>query len=134
MAENILDILTKVDRPRFTIDGTSYEMRHPNELSMAEFHVLGKMGVELESFGELIKSDADEALDKMQSVVDELLDMVTPNLRKDVRTKLNPFHVQKILEAFMGLSRIGPKPDEPQPLNKPSPDSPGSTEGAQKAG
>ncbi len=41
-ANNILDILTKVERPTFTIDGNAYELRHPNELSMAEFHVLSK--------------------------------------------------------------------------------------------
>ncbi len=110
-ANNILDIFTKVERPTFTIDGKSYEMRDPGELSMAEFHVLSKTGSELIAFGEQYSTDPEAAFDSIAKCMDDLLDMVTPDLPADVREKLNPFHLQKILEAFTGLSRIEPKPD-----------------------
>ena len=118
-AENILDILTKVERPTFTIDGAKYEMRDPGELSMAEFHVLSKTGSELIAFGEQYSTDPEGAFKAISKSMDELLDMVTPDLPAKVRAQLNPFHVQKILDAFIGLSRIEPKPEE-QPVPKKS--------------
>ncbi len=127
MAENnILDIVTKVDRPTFTIDGSAHELRHPNELSMAEFHVLSKKGSELIAFGEQYSADPESAFDAISKCINELLDMVTPELPIAIRDKLNPFHVQQILEAFIGLSRIEPKPDaqpQPQKLSQGSSDS-----------
>ena len=134
MAENILDILTKVDRPHFTIDGKSYEMCHPNELSMMEFHTLSKKGVELISFAEQYKSDPDGAFESITKCMNELLDMVAPGLPAEARKKLNPFHVQQILEAFIGLSRIEPQPGGPQRQQKSSQDLSGSTAAAQKTG
>ncbi len=118
-ANNILDILTKVERPTFTIDGEKYEMRDPGELSMTEFHVLSKTGSELIAFGEQYSTDPEGAFDSISKCMDELLDMVTPDLPAKVRAQLNPFHVQKILDAFIGLSRIEPKPEE-QPATKKS--------------
>ena len=134
MAENLLDILTKVDRPTFTIDGERYEMRHPNELSMSEFHTLSKMGGALITFGDQFSDSPEESFDEIRKVIEELLDMVTPDLPKKIREALNPFHVMKILEAFIGLSRIEPKPDEPQPPKKSSQDSQDSTAAAPKTG
>ncbi len=134
MAENILDILTKVDRPTFTIDGESYPMCHPNELSMTDFHILSKKGVELIAFADQYKSDPDGAFESIKKCMNELLDMVAPDLPLKARTKLNPFHVQQILEAFIGLSRIEPKPDA-QPLPEKSlQDSSDSTADARKTG
>ncbi len=133
-ADNILDILTKVDRPRFTIDGESYEMRHPNELGMMEFHALSKKGVELIAFADQYKSDPDSAFESITKCMDELMDMVAPDLPAAAREKLNPFHVQQILEAFIGLSRIEPKPDA-QPLPEKSlQDSSDSTADVRKTG
>ena len=134
MAENILDILTKVERPTFTIDGESYEMRDPGELSMAEFHVLSKTGSELIAFGEQYSTDPDGAFKAISKSMDELLDMVTPDLPADVRDKLNPFHVQKILDAFIGLSRIEPKPEEQPAPKKSSRASRDSTAARRKTG
>ena len=133
-AENILDILTKVDRPRFTIDGTSHEMRHPNELSMTEFHLLSTMGSELIKLSDQYKADPEGAFKAIRRCMGELLQMVAPDLPAEAREKLNPFHVQKILEAFIGLSRTEPKPDE-QPLQpKSSQDSSDSTAADRKTG
>lgn len=134
MAENILDILTKTYRPTFTIDGEHYPMCHPNELSMTEFHTLSKKGVELISFAEAYKSDPDGAFKSIQKCMNELLDMVTPDLPTEVRAKLNPFHVQQILEAFIGLSRIEPKPDAQRQPPKSSQDSSDSTAALPKTG
>ena len=57
-----------------------------------------------------------------------------PDLPAEAREKLNPFHVQQILEAFIGLSRIEPKPDAQQPQPKLSPDSSDSTAADRKTG
>ena len=134
MAENILDILTKVDRPRFTIDGESYEMRSPDELSMTEFHTLSKKGSELIAFGEQYTSDPEGAFKAIQICIDELLDLVTPDLPADVRDKLNPFHVQQIIDSFIGLSRIEPKPEEQPAPKKSSRGSRASTAVSRKTG
>ena len=133
-AENILDILTKVDRPRFTIDGESYEMRDPGELSMAEFHLLSKMGSELIASGEQYQSDPEGAFDAIQKCINELLDLVTPDLPSEVREKLNPLHVQQILDSFIGLSRIEPKPGAKRSRKKSSRGSRGSTAASRKTG
>ena len=133
-ANNILDIFTKVDRPTFTIDGAAYEMRHPNELSMAEFHVLSKKGSELIAVGEQYSSDPEGAFDAIQTCMSELLDMVTPDLPPEVKDKLNPFHVQQILDSFIGLSRIEPKPDATRAQKKSSRDSAASTAASRKTG
>jgi len=133
-AENILDILTKVDRPTFTIDGEKYEMRDPGELSMEEFHLLSKTGSKLIIFGEQYKTDSEGAFEAISKCMDELLDMVTPDLPADVRDKLNPFHLQKILDAFIGLSRIEPKPEEQPAPKKPSRASRASTVARRKTG
>ena len=134
MAENILDILTKVDRPTFTIDGEKYEMRDPGELSMAEFHVLSKTGSKLIIFGEQYNTDPEGAFDAISKCMDDLLDMVTPDLPAKVRDQLNPFHVQKILDAFIGLSRIEPKPEEQPAPKKSSRASRASTAARRKTG
>ena len=134
MAENILDILTKVERPTFTIDGEKYELRDPGELSMAEFHVLSKKGSELINFGEQYTTDPDGAFDDITKCIDELLDLVTPDLPADVRKKLNPFHVQKILDAFIGRARIAPKPGEQLAPKKSSRASRASTAARRKTG
>ena len=135
MAEkNILDILTKVDRPHFTIDGKSYELRHPNELSMTEFHLLSSKGASLISFGEQYEKDPDTAFKAIQTCMDELLDIVTPDLPKGVRAILNPFHVQQILDSFIGLSRIKATPGERRNQKKSSRDSSDSTAEAPAAG
>ena len=135
MAENnILDIFTKVERPTFTIDGAAYEMRHPNELSMAEFHILSKKGSELIAFGEQYSSDPEGAFAGVGKCMGELLDLVTPDLPSEVRDQLNPFHVQQILDSFIGLSRIEPKPDAEHRSKKSSPGSPDSTAASRKTG
>ena len=134
MAENILDILTKVDRPTFTIDGEKYEMRDPGELSMEEFHVLSKTGSKLIVFGEQYSTDPEGAFEAISKCMDELLDMVTPDLPAKVRAQLNPFHVQKILDAFIGLSRIEPKPEEQPAPKKSSRGSRDSTAVSRKTG
>lgn len=134
MAENILDILTKVDRPHFTIDGKSYEMVHPNELSMTEFHVLLKLGNSFESWGKQYKSDPEAAVEAIQMCMDELLDMIAPDLPETVKKKLNPFHVQALLGAFTGLSRIEPKPGGPRNRKKSSRGSRASTAASRKTG
>ncbi len=121
MAENMLDILTKVDRPTFTIDGESYEMRHPNELSMTELHLLSSKGSTLVSLGKLYEEDPDEAFKSITDCMNELLDIVTPDLPKKVLEALNPFHVQQILDSFTGLSRIKPKPGGKRNRKKRSP-------------
>ena len=132
--ENLLDILTKVDRPTITIDGESCEMRHPNELSMTEFKLLANKGSSLISFGEQFEKDPDAAFEAIQECMNELLDIVTPDLPEAVREKLNPFHVQQILDAFIGLSRIEPKPDARQKPKKSSRASSGSTAVRRKTG
>ena len=134
MAENILDILTKVERPTFTIDGEKYEMRDPGELSMAEFHVLSKKGIELIAFAEQYTSDPDGSFNAIQICINELLDMVTPDLPADIRDKLNPDHVQQILDSFIGLSRIEPKPEEQPAPKKSSRGSRDSTAVSRKTG
>ncbi len=133
-ASNILDIFTKVDRPTFTLDGDSYEMRHPNELSMAEFHLLSKKGSELIAFGEAYSSDPEGAFNAISKCMDELLDLVTPDLPKAAREKLNPFHIQQILDSFIGLSRIEPKPDGQDLSKNSSPGLRGSTAATRKTG
>lgn len=127
MADNLLDILTRADRPKFTIDGKSYEIRHPNELSMAEFHQFYTHGDALVQAGEAYSKDPEGAFESIQKTMDALLDLVTPDLPAKVREKLNPSHVQQICEAFMGLVRIKPAPGERPNRKKSSRGSPAST-------
>lgn len=134
MADNILEILTAAARPTFTIDDDRYEMRHPNELSMTEFYELSKTGSVLIKFGEEFATDPEGSFEKIRKVINELLDTIAPDLPEKVRDELNPFHVMQILEAFIGLSRIAPKPEEQQAPTKSLPGSSDSTEAPRKTG
>ncbi|MCH8137178.1 MAG: hypothetical protein IIB77_14480 [Proteobacteria bacterium] len=124
---DILEILTKSARPTFTIDGKRYEMRHPNELSMTEFYDLSKTGSVLSELGDHFADDPEASFEKIHGVIKELLDTITPDLPQNIRDELNPFHVMKILEAFIGLSRITPQPDDEQAQAKSLQDSSDST-------
>lgn len=130
MAEDILDILTRAERPKFKIDGKRYEMLHPNELSMLDFRELGKRGAAMvaaaNSFEE---TDNDTVFDQMIDDMNAILDTVAPGLPKKVRDKLNPFHVQKIVQAFMRLVRAGGAPDGRRNRKKSSRGSAASTRG-----
>lgn len=131
---DILEILTKSARPTFTIDGKRYEMRHPNELSMTEFYELSKTGSTLSTFGEEFADDPEASFEKIHAVIKELLDMIAPDLPDEVGSELNPFHVMKILEAFIGLSRIEPIPDVLQAAEKLLQDSSDSTDARRSTG
>lgn len=135
MAEqNILEILTKSARPTFTIDGKPYEMRHPNELSMMEFYELSKTGSALSTFGEEFADDPEASFEKIREVIKELLDVITPDLPDDVGSELNPFHVMKILDAFIGLSQITPQLEDEQVPTKSLPDLSDSTAAVRSTG
>jgi len=123
MADNLLDIVTKVDRPTITIDDKPHEIKHPNELSMADFHVLSKYGASLINFGKQYEADPDAAFEKIKDCMAGILEMIMPDLPKDVRDILNSFMVQQILEVFISLSRIKRDQGEPPSPKKSSLDS-----------
>lgn len=134
MAGNLLDIVTKVDRPTITIDGTHYEMCHPNELSMKDFHLLMKRVGQLENLGNAYSADPEAAMEKIAPLMSDLVDQIVPGIPDEVRDKLNPYHVQQIAETFIGLSRIDAKPGERPNRKKSSRGSSASTAAARKAG
>lgn len=134
MADHLLDIVTKVSRPTIRIDGDDYELRHPDELSMKELQELAVTGARLEKHGLALESGDLRAVDSVAEDCAEILHRIMPDVPKDVVDKLGALHVQSIMQAFTGLSRVKAVAGDKQVPPKSSGDSSDSMEAPRKAG
>jgi len=109
MAENLLDIVTKVARPKIKIDGAAYELKHPKELSLVEQNRFNRMSQDLQKLGEAYRNDPEKTAGKLEKKNAEILVFLIPDLPEEVVAKLNVHHTFEVIQAFMGLTPGGAK-------------------------
>lgn len=94
----ILDLNTLIERPTIRIDGETYELRSPDELSVLDSHFFTVKGKEIEQLGEAEGSDADLA-----AVVDQVVPRMVIDLPDDVYDRLSGAAKLAIVDVFTGL-------------------------------
>lgn len=99
MAETpILELSTLIERPTIRIDGTLYELRAPDELSVMDGQYLTHAGKRIDALART--EDADEHLPML---LDEVIRRVTVDLPEEVLGKLKESQKLSICEVFTGL-------------------------------
>ena len=99
MADNVLNLsTTEFDRPTITIDGDTFEMRAPEELSIKRVRRMSEIA-------ESLKNTDDQDIDGVAAGVSDQLDMVMVDLPDDVKESLTLGQQAKILKAFTRLAK-----------------------------
>ncbi len=98
-ADPILDLSTLIaDRPPLRIDGTTYHLKSPDELTLAESHKFTKWGKELEALGK----DPDRTAE-LEALLKVVAAAALADVPPDVRQRLLPSHNVAIVEVFTVL-------------------------------
>jgi hypothetical protein len=119
MAEPILNLDTLVERPTIAINGEPYEMRTPGELSLLDFHWVGKQSAALEP---LFAQSEPLTLDQIGEIGENLgklcqFILLAP---EEVLKKLHVAHQLQVIQVFTGLLRgLRPTPAEANPAQAP---------------
>jgi hypothetical protein len=98
----LLTLDTLVERNTVVIDGKPYELRNPKELTLLEYHHIGRRSAELESMRATM-GDRDPAEAEVQAVTTALeelcrLVLIAP---AEVHARLLEQQKQAIIQAFM---------------------------------
>ena len=98
MTKNVLEISTITQRCSVKIDGQSYEIVSMDELSVVDYHRLGRKGLRIDFL--MGKADAsDEELAEVRAILDDLCRRVV--LAPDeVHAKLSDGHRLNLVRAF----------------------------------
>jgi len=105
MAETVLDLKTVVDRRIVRIDGTPYELKHPQELAVADYLRLGgKTDRVYQIERDAVEGKATEdQLVELMTVLDEIVGevLLAP---ADIIKRLQIAQELAILEVFIALN------------------------------
>ena len=99
----LLNLDTLTERYDVKVDGESYELRNPGELSLTTYHKLGKKGDELSA---LLEVPDNEFSDEQVEALDQTLDflcravLVAPD---EVHKKLKDLHKLQVIQTFNEL-------------------------------
>lgn len=94
MADQILNLsTTEFDRPKVVIDGESYEMRSPDELTV-------KMQLEIQSTVEAAEGRDEDDLEAGDETLSRQVGIVMVDLPGEITSALSPVQKAKILRAF----------------------------------
>ena len=102
--------LTKPQRKNFKFDGTPYEFRDRDELSLVQIHRMDKVA---SGFKQGISTD-DEAV-QQEAALDELLNLIIVD-GEDLIPALGYRHKQAILESFLARVLGRTVPTVPVPM------------------
>jgi hypothetical protein len=113
----LLDLDTLTERPFVLIDKVKYELRTPEELSVVEYHRLGKIGARLDAI-ENIKDPTEEDEQEFNALLNTLSGRVllAPN---EVKARLKSVQLVAVAVAFTrlrlttSLSPVGAKTEAP---------------------
>ncbi len=102
MAESVLKLSTLIERPTIIIDGESYEIMSPDELSVLDHHRLGSQGKRLDAL--MSKEYLDEEGEhKLSSLLRAISNFIMVGVPDDVRDKLSDAMRTEIAEVFTTL-------------------------------
>lgn len=104
MADALLNLDTLVERKIVKVDGKPYELRTPGELSLLEFHRIGKLGETLEPLFAQEDSLTLDQVGTLATALDELCRAVfiAP---PEVHAALREGHKLQIVNVFIELQR-----------------------------
>ena len=102
MADSVLKLSTLIDRPTIIIDGVSYEIMSPDELSVLDHHRLSSQGKALEALMNVESLD-DEGEKKLSSLLHNISNFIMVGVPDDIRSKLSDAMRTEISEVFTTL-------------------------------
>jgi len=104
MAEPILNLNTLVDRRVVRIDGKDYELIASGELSLLDYHRIGRQSGRVE---ELMTRSEDLSDAEVQELSRMLKDLCCLILRapEELHARLNDLHRLAVIQAFSNLQR-----------------------------
>lgn len=105
--EQLLDLDVLVERPRIRLNKVEYQLKHPDELSLVEYHLLGNKWKQFRAIVEKSEDETSEAdLNKAEQLVDEITRRVVMDAPEDVlaalthsqRMKIGTFFTRRLLQ------------------------------------
>lgn len=97
---HLLDLDTITDRPVIAIDGETYAIRSPGELSVVESHRFGRWGKRIE---ELADQDGDAAEAELDALVAKVCKAILVDVPDEVFGKLPGAQRWAIIDLFTAL-------------------------------
>lgn len=124
----LLDLSTQdFERSNIRIDGTLYALRSPHELRLPQVKRVNAVSSRLSKMQ--MDDDPEQAIDELDSALNEVLSILMVDLPDEVRDQLSFSHKTAILQAFSGLVAEEAAGD---PTSTPS-QSPGSNDSTEAA-
>lgn len=96
----LLDLSTLIERPVIRIDGVTYEILSPDEISIIDGHRLGMWGRRINVLAE---SDQTEGEAELEQLIDKVARKVAVGVPGAVYNALPGAHKQAIADVFTGL-------------------------------
>lgn len=99
-----VSIGTVLTRPTVIIDGVSYELRHPEELSVLQFHEIARNGRRIDALFEQDELSAEDQR-KLANILEATVraELIAGD---DVLAKLSPVHRLRIIRSYAALQRL----------------------------
>jgi hypothetical protein len=95
----ILDLSTLTDtRPPIRIDGVTYHLKSPEELTLAESQHFTSWGKELEALGA-----EPESIGELEMLVRRVASAAVADVPADVLAKLSTGQLMSVIQVFIGL-------------------------------
>ncbi len=102
--ESLLDLKTLIEQPTIKVDGSQYEILHPDQLGILDFQRLSTMAVRLNTLGKKSDTSDDEAAE-LVTIIEDLTDRIMVGVPADVRAKLTEAQRLAVAEVFMTIPR-----------------------------
>lgn len=97
---HLLDLDTLVERPVIAIDGATYQIRSPGELSVVESHRFGRWGNRIDA---LAAEDGEAAEAELTELIAKVAKAILVDVPDDVFDKLSGANRWAIIDLFTGL-------------------------------
>lgn len=95
----LLKLETAFERPKITIDGDSYEIVSPGELSIQEGYRLRVLADRLAN-SKVATDLSDTAIEQLSLTLEQLCDIILQYVPADVRAKLSDANKLDVIEVF----------------------------------
>ncbi|MDF1778733.1 MAG: hypothetical protein P1V13_22145 [Rhizobiaceae bacterium] len=96
--EPLLDLNTLIERPKIKIDGKTYEILSPDELSILDSQRFETWGRRIEA----LAKDEDKS-DELDTLIDQVTGKILIGVPQDVWAKLSKGHKVRVIAVFTGL-------------------------------
>lgn len=103
----LLDIETLITRPHITIDDQSFEVLHPDELTVIEQARFGRAGRKIDQLAQFDSDDAskvEETDAKLKALVEQTARKIVVEVSEETWAKLSGAHHWAIVDVFTALS------------------------------